>query len=106
MYRDREPRVTNQMFGDREPRVTDPDGSDDTLMRLRFYNNYMRRNALFSPTIAFLVGLVFIVFGVWTLLSGVAYLGYALAFLGLGAFFALVTGLMIWRDARRRRTGG
>lgn len=56
-----------------------------------------------SPAPAFLVGLVFIGFGVWTLLSGAAYLGYALFFLGLGAFFALVTGLMLWRDARRRR---
>lgn len=83
--------------------MPNPGGSDDTLFRLRTYDRYMRRNALFSPTIAFLVGLVFIIFGVWTLLSGVAYLGYALFFLGLGAFFALVTGLMIWRDARRRR---
>lgn len=83
--------------------MPNPEGSDDTLFRLRTYDRYMRRNALFSPTIAFLVGLVFIVFGVWTLLSGLAYLGYALFFLGVGAFFALVTGLMIWRDARRRR---
>jgi hypothetical protein len=91
------------VFQSREPRVPDPREGDDTLMRLRFYDRYMRRNAIFSPTLAFLVGLVFIVFGVWTLLSGLAYLGYALFFLGLGAFFALVTGLMLWRDARRRR---
>lgn len=104
MFKDREPRVTNRMFGGREPGGLDPLGSDDNLTRLRYYDRAMRRRALGSPTIAFLVGLVFIVFGVWTLLSGVAYLGYALFFLGLGAFFALVTGLMIWRDARRRRT--
>ena len=91
------------MFQSREPRVPDPRQGDDTLMRLRTYNRYMRRNAIFSPTLAFLGGLLFLVFGVWTLLSGAAYLGYALFFLGLGAFFALVTGLMLWQDARRRR---
>lgn len=91
------------MFQSREPRVPDPRQGDDTLMRLRTYNRYMRRNAIFSPTLAFLGGLLFLVFGVWTLLSGAAYLGYALFFLGLGAFFVLVTGLMLWQDARRRR---
>ena len=94
------------MFQNREPRVPDPGRGDDTLMRLRFYDRRQRWNAIFSPTLAFLMGLLFLVFGVWTLLSGLAYLGYALFFLGLGAFFALVTGLMLWRDARRRREGG
>ena len=91
------------MFQSREPRVPDPGEGDDTLMRLRTYNRYMTRNAILSPTMAFLGGLLFLVFGVWTLLSGAAYLGYALFFLGLGAFFVLVTGLMLWQDARRRR---
>lgn len=91
------------MYRGREPGGLDPLGQDDKLIRLRSYDNALRRRALGSPTIAFLVGLVFIIFGIWTLLSGVAYLGYALFFLGVGAFFALVTGLMIWRDARRRR---
>lgn len=91
------------MFQSREPRVPDPGKGDDTLMRLRTYNRYMTRNAILSPTMAFLMGLLFLVFGVWTLLSGAAYLGIALFFLGLGAFFALVTGLMLWQDARRRR---
>lgn len=91
------------MFQSREPRVPDPRQGDDALMRLRFYDRYMRRNAIFSPTLAFLMGLLFLVFGVWTLLSGVAYLGIALFFLGLGVFFALATGLLLWQDARRRR---
>lgn len=92
------------MYRGREPGGLDPLGQDDKLIRLRSYDNALRRRTLFSPTIAFLMSLLFIVFGVWTLLSGVAYLGYALFFLGVGAFFALVTGLMLWRDARRRRT--
>lgn len=104
MFKDREPRVTNRMFGGREPGGLNPLGSDDALMRLHHYDRSMRRRTLFSPTIAFLMSLLFIVFGVWTLLSGAAYLGYALFFLGVGVFFALVTGLMLWRDARRRRT--
>ncbi len=91
------------MFQSREPRVPDPRQGDDTLVRLRTYEHYIKWRAMFSPTLAFLMGLLFLVFGVWTLLSGVAYLGIALFFLGLGAFFALVTGLMLWGDARRRR---
>ena len=91
------------MFRNREPGGLAPLGQDDNLARLRHYDRSIRRRGLFSPTMGLVGGLLFLVFGVWTLLSGVAYLGYALFFLGVGALFALITGLMLWGDARQRR---
>lgn len=97
-------KVSQLVFQGREPGGLDPLGPDDNLRRLRFYNDIQRRNAWRSPAPAFLVGVVFIGFGIWMLLSAPAYLGFALVSLGIGVFFTFATGLMLWADARRRQT--
>ncbi len=96
-------KVSKLVFPGRETGGLDPLGPEDNMRRIDFYTRIQRKNAIASPAPAFVAGLVFVGLGVWTLLSGSAYLGFGLFSLGIGLFFALVTGIILWREARRRK---
>jgi hypothetical protein len=92
------------MFQGREPGGLDPLGPDDNVRRIRFHTDIQRKNDLASPLLAFLVGIVFIVFGVWMLLGAPDYLGLALVSLGIGLFFSCATGILLWSKAHYWRS--
>lgn len=49
---------------------------------------------------ALLLGIAFIIMGIWTLFYGTQYLTYALIFLGVGLAVALFAGILSWNQGR------
>ncbi|HEY7123833.1 MAG TPA: hypothetical protein VH540_07760 [Ktedonobacterales bacterium] len=55
---------------------------------------------------AFLVGIAFILMGIWILFYGLDYIWYAVASLGIGLFFAGTTGMLLLSERRYGRSKG
>jgi hypothetical protein len=55
---------------------------------------------------AFLVGIAFIVMGIWILFYGLDYIWYAVVSMGIGLFFTSFIGFLLWNEKRYERSKG